>query len=164
MKLSYLVILGVASLLTFGCAREVAVNQPSADGVSPSSNPVNTVNSPTNSTESSAQKAVKSGTFVSQEKSTQGTARIVTEAGKLYLVLDEAFKTDKGPDLFVILHRSDTPQTYDAQEYVNLGRLQNLNGAQRYAIPENVNVDDFRSAAIWCRQFNMGFGYAKLSS
>jgi hypothetical protein len=64
----------------------------------------------------------------------------------------------------VILHRSDTPQTYDAQEYVNLGRLQNLNGAQRYAIPENVNVDDFRSAAIWCRQFNVGFGYAKLSS
>jgi hypothetical protein len=164
MKLKYLLIIGVASILTFGCAREAAVNQPSTDAMSPASNPVTTVNSPTNSAESSAQKAVKSGTFVAGEKPTQGTARIVTEGGKRYLELDRAFKTDKGPDLFVILHRSDTPKTYDAQEYVNLGRLQKLNGPQRYAIPESVDIEDFRSAAIWCRQFNVGFGHAQLSS
>jgi len=163
MKLKYLLITGVASLLTFGCAREAAVNQPSTDAVSPASNPVTTVNSPTNSAESSAQKAVKSGTFVAGEKPTQGNARIVTEGGS-YLELDQSFKTDRGPDLFVILHRSDTPKTYDAQEYVNLGRLQNLNGPQRYAISEDVNVANFRSVAIWCRQFNVGFGYAKLNS
>jgi len=43
MKLNYLVILGVASLLTFGCAREATVNQPSADTARPSITPVSTV-------------------------------------------------------------------------------------------------------------------------
>jgi hypothetical protein len=164
MKLNYLVILGVASVLTFGCAREATMNQPAADAASPSLSPVSTVNSPTNLAQSSPQPAPRSGTFVSAEEPTQGSARIISEKGKRYLELDRDFKTAKGPTLFVLLHRSDTPKTYDAKDYVNLGPLQKLSGVQRYAIPEDVNLDDFRSAVIWCQKFNVGFGYAKLSS
>jgi len=63
MKLNYLVILGVASLLTFGCAREATVNQPSAD----------------TGEAFKPQPAPRSGTFVSAEEPTQGTARIISE-------------------------------------------------------------------------------------
>lgn len=104
------------------------------------------------------------GQFVAAEHPTQGTAQIITENGKRYLVLDAAFTTDAGPDLFVLLHRESMPQTYDAQNYVSLGALQQTKGEQRYAIPDNVTVNDFRSAVIWCRQFNATFGYAPFGS
>ena len=51
---------------------------------------------------------VSSGTFVSGEHETKGTARIITENGKRYLELGEDFTTfNMGPDLVVILHRSE---------------------------------------------------------
>jgi Electron transfer DM13 len=94
------------------------------------------------------------------EHPTQGSARVVTENGKRYLVLDAAFKTDAGPDLFVLLHREAMPRTYDAQSYLSLGALQQVNGEQRYEIPTEVDLGTFKSAVIWCRQFSATFGYA----
>lgn len=73
-----------------------------------------------------------SGTFVSGEKPTEGTARIVIENGKRFLELARNFKTsEEGPDLRVILHRLDDvigstePPTYPIQEqdYVIIDRL-----------------------------------------
>lgn len=173
MKLNYLVILGVILSLTFGCAREPAVNQPSTDAMSSSPNPANTVSSSTNSSLSSAQSAEKSGTFVAGEHPTEGTVRIVTENGTSYLELAQAFKTfDMGPDLHVILHRSDNvlgstkPPSYPLQEqdYVILGRLQKFSGAQRYPISNDITLADYKSAVVWCRKFNATFGAAKLNS
>ena len=110
-----------------------------------------------------AQAATLSGTFVSDAHPTKGTARIVTENGKRFLVFDAAFKTDAGPALFVLLHKSAKPKTYRNQDYINLGRLQKTNGTQRYAIPDSVNLADFQSAVVWCRRFNVTFGHAQLS-
>ena len=47
-------------------------------------------------------------------------------------------------------------------EYVVLASLQEYSGAQSYEIPENINLEEFQSAAIWCRKFNATFGAAKL--
>jgi hypothetical protein len=113
---------------------------------------------------SSPSPAAQAGQFVAAEHPTEGTAQIVTENGKRYLVLDAAFVTDAGPDLFVLLHREAMPQTYEAQNYLSLGMLQQTQGEQRYAIPDDVDVNDFRSAVIWCRQFNATFGYAPFGS
>ena len=107
-----------------------------------------------------AQGTAQSGTFVGVGHSTEGTARIVSENGKRYLEFDQAFRTDKGPDLFVLLHRETRPQTYRTSDYLNLGRLEAVKGTQRYPIPDDVNLETFRSAVIWCRQFNVTFGYA----
>jgi hypothetical protein len=105
----------------------------------------------------------KQGAFVGQGHSTTGNAKIVTENGQKYLVMDSAFSTDNGPDLFVILHRSLPPRDYDAQNYVDLGKLQKISGEQKYLIPTDVDLKDFRSVAIWCRRFNVTFGYAALA-
>lgn len=106
----------------------------------------------------------RSGQFVAAEHPTEGTARIVTENGKRYLVFDQAFMSDEGPDLFVLLHRDQIPQTYDTQNYISLGSLQSVKGEQRYAIPDDVDLANFQSAVIWCRQFNATFGYAPFGS
>lgn len=103
------------------------------------------------------------GQFIAAEHPTSGSARIITENGKRFLVLDQAFKTDEGPDLFVLLHRENPPQTYNAESYISLGVLQTVSGEQRYAIPETVDVATLQSAVIWCRQFNATFGYAPLT-
>ncbi|WP_413162353.1 DM13 domain-containing protein [Capilliphycus salinus ALCB114379] len=115
---------------------------------------------------------VSSGTFVSGEHETKGTARIINENGKRYLELGNDFSTfNMGPDLVVILHRSEDvigstePPAYGLNEgdYVIIAPLQEFSGTQRYEIPDNINLEDYPSAGIWCRRFNATFGAARLS-
>jgi hypothetical protein len=137
-----------------------------------SSNPTNSPTSTPEVTTTTANSSARSGNFVAGEHPTDGRVSVVTENGKSYIEFDGAFKTDKGPDLFVVLHRSkdvlkaSKPPSYPIQEgdYVNIAPLQNINGTQRYAVPENVKVSDYNSVAIWCKQFNVTFGTAALGS
>ncbi|MBF2068003.1 MAG: DM13 domain-containing protein [Calothrix sp. C42_A2020_038] len=165
MKLRSLLTLSLVSLLIISCAKEV-------NGAGNNVDTKSQENLVVQSTESQ-QIATKTGNFVSGEHTTQGTASITTKNGKSFLNLDQSFKTSNmGPDLVVILHRSDNvigstkPPAYPLKkgDYVILGRLQKFNGAQSYAIPSNINLADYKSAAIWCRKFNATFGAAKLSN
>jgi hypothetical protein len=115
--------------------------------------------------EGSMKMKMRAGRFVKAEHPTQGTAMLVTEAGKSYLTFDKTFKTDSGPDLYVILYRTSQPpiQGIKEQNYVSVAKLQKVSGAQRYAIPQTVKPENFSSVAIWCRKFNATFGYASLS-
>lgn len=161
MKLQSVLIV-VATTFAYGCAMEASITQP-------------TPNSPTLASPVSAtnQRKLKSGTFVAGEYDTVGKARIYRENGKKYLELAENFKTSNlGPDLFVILHRSNnvlastSPPAYSlkAADYVIVSRLQKYSGRQRYLIPENINLENYQSAVIWCRLFNATFGTAELNS
>jgi Electron transfer DM13 len=110
----------------------------------------------------SMMKQTTSGGFVSVEHKTTGALSLVTEGNQRYLVLDKNFKTSAGPDLFVILHQSSPPKRYGKNSYVLLGKLQNVSGEQRYAIPTTINLKSYKSAVIWCRQFSATFAYAPL--
>ena len=122
MKFKHLAILCVATLLTVGCAREITSNQ--------SQQQTQTTTSPI---AQKTQTVAESGTFKAAEHPTTGTVSVVTEQGKHYLEFDESFKTDNGPDLFVILHRSDAPPESGIKEkdYVKIARLQKTRGTQR---------------------------------
>jgi hypothetical protein len=112
-----------------------------------------------------AQNVMASGNFVTveQDHPTEGTARIVTENGKRYLELDQAFTTAQGPDVQIIMYRGSTiPVNVKEADYVTLAPLKSFDGAQRYEIPATINPNDFKSVGIWCRQFNVTFGYAPL--
>ncbi|MFM2060899.1 MAG: hypothetical protein RLZZ507_569 [Cyanobacteriota bacterium] len=111
-----------------------------------------------------ATSVVESGSFKTLEHTTQGKVRVVTENGIRYLEFEKSFKTDKGPDLFVILYRGNVPPKSGIKEkdYVSIAALQKISGSQRYALPKNVNLANFPSVAIWCRKFNSTFGYAGL--
>ncbi|MEH1945351.1 MAG: DM13 domain-containing protein [Nostoc sp.] len=175
MKLRYLLILGLSSLVMVGCVREVSKNQANENpvAVNTSVSLSSTQAKPlANSAQSLDSNAMKSGTFVSGEHTTQGKVSITTKDGKSFLELDESFKTsESGPDLVVILHRSDNvinstkPPSYPLKngDYFILAPLQKYSGAQTYSIPHNINLADYKSIAIWCRKFNATFGAASLS-
>jgi hypothetical protein len=102
--------------------------------------------------------------FVAGEHPTQGSLQVMTYKGRQYLELGRNFKTDEGPDLYLILHRSDAPPVSGIKEtdYVNVARLRKVAGLQRYIVPKNVNLSDYKSVAVWCKKFNATFGYAAL--
>ena len=106
----------------------------------------------------------KSGMFVAAEHPTKGAVSIINEKGKRYLEFDNTFKSDMGPDLYVILHRAAAlPKGgLQKQDYTTISRLQKVSGTQRYVIPNNVNLANYRTVAIWCRMFNATFGCALL--
>jgi hypothetical protein len=109
--------------------------------------------------------AVKSGNFVKGEAPTTGGVKIVKINGQHFLEIDGAFSTtDQAPDLHVVLDPSATPgKNYSNQNsFVNLGKLQNVKGAQRYPIPSAVDISRFKSVVIWCRMANANIGYAAL--
>lgn len=168
------------ALLSTGCVN--ATQQPETDASSApdaATTPSVVTPSPAETTVASASpEAVKtdapirSGTFVSGEHPTQGTARLIMQDGGTVLELGGDFTTSTlGPDLVVALHRSNNvigstrPPAYPINEgdYVVLAPLREYSGAQRYAIPDNINLADYQSAVIWCRQFNATFGAATLN-
>ncbi|OZH54847.1 electron transfer flavoprotein [Hydrocoleum sp. CS-953] len=113
-----------------------------------------------------AQKLIANGSFVTVEQNhpTSGNARIITENGKRYLEFTEDFTTVTGPDVRVILHRnSSIPVNVKEENYINLAALKNVKGTQRYELPQNVNLNEFKSVGIWCRKFNVTFGYVRLA-
>jgi hypothetical protein len=108
---------------------------------------------------------IASGNFRAGEKPTTGTAKIVEEGGNKYLELDSSFSTsDQGPDLHVLLDiTAQPPQSYEnLGKTINLGALQSFTGAQRYPIPDAIDISQIKSVVIWCRMANATFGYAPL--
>mgnify|MGYP002780608662 CR=1 FL=1 len=100
---------------------------------------------------------------VEQDHATTGTASIVTANGQQYLEFDAAFDTARGPAVEVILYKGPAvPVNIAEGDYITLAPLQSFSGAQRYPIPAGVNVSDYQTVGIWCRQFNVTFGYAPI--
>lgn len=176
MKLKHWVTFVAIAFLTIGCASrnvEPTAESPVAPSAEATGNLANASSSPASpEIAQSTQPAEKSGTFVAGEKPTQGSVRLTNRNGQTWLDLGEDFATSEmGPDLVVILHRSDNiigstqapAHSINEGDYVVLAPLQKFKGAQSYAIPGNVNLADYRSAGIWCRKFNATFGAAVLN-
>ena len=107
---------------------------------------------------------VASGQFVTVKKQSTGSAQIISKDGKRYLELSTDFSTGKGPDVKVVLSRqAQVPDSIDEGSYVTLAPLQQFQGKQLYEIPSDIDLADFKSVALWCKQFNVTFGYAPLS-
>ncbi len=143
-RTKYFVNLGLTSILTIGCIVSTATIPASVQ----------------------AKPAVTetSGSFKGADKPTQGKAHIVSSKRKRFLVLDDSFNTGNGPDLFILLHKSRVPQSYQRQEFVNLGRLQKEQGMQVYKIPSRIkDLSKYQSVVVWCKEFNVTFGYAELN-
>ncbi|MBW4641669.1 MAG: DM13 domain-containing protein [Goleter apudmare HA4340-LM2] len=171
MKLRSLLILSLSSLAIVSSIPQYAASSAVVNiSDSATSAPVQSL---TQLAQSQQSTVIKSGTFVSGEHKTQGTVRITKKNGKSFLSLDRSFKTSSsGPDLVVILHRknnvigSTKPPAYPIKkgDYIVLAPLKKYSGAQTYVIPSNINLANYKSAAIWCRKFNATFGAASLSS
>ena len=99
------------------------------------------------------------GSFVDADAfhRTSGAALVLQLGNGSRILRFEGFQTVNGPDLFVYLSTD-----VQAQDFVNLGRLKGNLGDQNYPVPEDVDVDRYRYALIWCRAFTTLFGSATL--
>ncbi len=118
-------------------------------------------------TTSNISQRIMEGTFEAKEAHTTGKAQIVTEDGIRYLLIDSSFNTtDQAPDLHVLLDTGNQPpEKYEESQsgrYVNLGKIQNTMGEQRYPIPDSVDLSQQKSVVIWCRMANATIGFATL--
>lgn len=105
----------------------------------------------------------RTGTFVSAgRKSVEGSVRIVTRDGMRYVQIEDGFRSDEGPDLYVLLHQQAKPKSYKRKYFTELGRLQAVSGGQWYAIPEDADLAAAHSVVIRCKKFGVTFGYAPL--
>lgn len=98
---------------------------------------------------------------------TSGRATIYkTPDGKEYLRLTD-FSTSNGPDVHVVLARSDeanlTQEIVKGQlDIVELGSLKGNQGDQNYDLPASVDLQKYNTAVIYCERFHAVFGLARL--
>jgi hypothetical protein len=84
--------------------------------------------------------------------------------GRRFLRL-ENLDTSNGPDLRVYLTDqplSDDWHVWDDGVIVDLGALKGNVGSSNYEISAGMDLSRFRTAVVWCRRFEVGFGVAPL--
>ncbi len=86
-----------------------------------------------------------------------GTALLIESAPGEYILRFENFSVRNGPDLFVYLS-----PTADGDESgsIDLGELKGTDGAFNYTVPAGTDIDDFKSAIVWCKAFSVLFATA----
>jgi len=98
---------------------------------------------------------------------TSGRATIYNTAdGKRYLRLSD-FTTSNGPDVHVLLVRSDDKALNqeiikDKLDSVELGSLKGNQGDQNYDLPAAVDLNQYQAVVIYCERFHAIFGVARL--
>ncbi len=97
------------------------------------------------------------------DRATGGATIYRLEDGRLVLRLQDLDVTN-GPDLFVVLSGADNPdqQGTTSGEHLQLDGLKGNQGNQNYELPADVDLAKYKTAVIWCRAFNIVFGYAVL--
>jgi hypothetical protein len=99
---------------------------------------------------------------------TSGRATIYkTPDGKQEYVRLTDFVTSNGPDVHVLLARSDdqslTQEIVKGQlDSVELGPLKGNQGDQNYDLPASVDLQKYSAIVIFCERFHAVFGVAKL--
>ncbi len=98
---------------------------------------------------------------------TSGRATIYkNKDGKEYLRLSD-FTTSNGPDVHVVLVRSDDKALEQEivkgdLEHLELGTLKGNQGDQNYDLPATVDLNQYQAVAIYCERFHAIFGVARL--
>jgi hypothetical protein len=79
--------------------------------------------------------------------------------------LESDFKVGPGPKYHVYLvpEGEITPDTrVQDSMFVDLGRLKAFSGSQNYAVPQGVDLRQFKSVVVWCEQFGVLISPASL--
>ncbi|WP_405603255.1 DM13 domain-containing protein [Streptomyces sp. NBC_01410] len=114
-------------------------------------------------------RVLASGTLISHEHDTSGSARIVELPDGSRILRLENLDTSNGPDLRVLLTDAPVKQgtagwrVFDDGKHVSLGKLKGNKGDQNYALPRDLDLTGYTSVSIWCDRFDVSFGAAELA-
>jgi hypothetical protein len=112
---------------------------------------------------------LSTGTFITHEHRTTGTASILQLPNGSRVLRLEALDTSDGPDLEVWLSDAEVVEgrpgwhVFDDGAHLSLGQLKGNQGNQNYEIPANADLSALTSVSIWCNRFNVSFGAAALT-
>jgi len=105
-----------------------------------------------------AAESVRTGEFTgANDHITTGQVSIVQTPEGYAVVLGSDFSLDGAPDPKVGLGKNGQ---YDPKAL--LGKLVSNNGQSAYLIPASVDVNNFNEVFIWCDQFSVSLGSAKI--
>ena len=107
------------------------------------------------------------GEFYNLAHEGQGRATIYELADSSRVLRFENFQVVNGPDLHVWLVPVDPVSDMVGKEipgYVDLGTLKGNIGDQNYDLPADLDLNDFKSVAIWCQPFRVPFNAAALNA
>lgn len=95
----------------------------------------------------------------------QGNVEVIKTGEETVLRFTE-FEVTNGPDLYIWLVKDvvESASEVKASEWVELGALKGNIGDQNYTLPVDVDVKDFGSVVVWCKQFGVLFASAELIS
>lgn len=99
------------------------------------------------------------GSFVDADSfhKVSGEVSLVNLEERSYIRFEE-FSSTNGPDLFVYLSKD-----LEAEEFIDLGELKGNIGNQNYELPEGTSLEEYPYVLIWCKQFSVLFGSAKIN-
>ncbi|MEM6457742.1 MAG: DM13 domain-containing protein [Acidobacteriota bacterium] len=110
--------------------------------------------------------ALAHGSWTKKSFKIAGTWKIVDEGGTRYVELDAAFKTKKAPDLKLFLHplplSAVNGKNAASNGAVLIHQLDSHKGAQRYALPADVDLSQFRTLLVHCEKYSKLWGGAPL--
>jgi hypothetical protein len=158
-----LVVLGAVTLIWFQPQKLFYDN--TVDEAIPSASPTAEPTEGTASPAPTEPEELASGTFISREHETTGTARILRLADGQQILRLEGFETSNGPALFVYLSQNpaDGEDGSFDDDYLDLGALKGNIGDQNYEIPGDADLGNIKSVVIWCDRFNVAFGTAAIA-
>lgn len=113
------------------------------------------------STSTLAETTIAEGDFIEKEKSLSGSWSIEQFEGKRYIVLADDFRARKGPDLKIFL----SPQSIDSvngktaiKGSALVANLKEIKGGQRYEIPSELDISQYKSLLIHCEKYAVLWG------
>ncbi len=97
------------------------------------------------------------GTFVGASNHvTSGSVSVVETAEGIAVVFGEDFSFDGAPDPKIGFGHDG----FDAESLI--APLQSNSGAQTYVVPATVDVSQYNEVYVWCEQFSVPLGVARL--
>ena len=106
------------------------------------------------------------GQWTRKGSAVAGSWSIVEEGGKRFVVLDNAFKTKRAPDLKIFLSPlalSEVDGSNATDGSFLIAPLESHRGGQRYAIESNVALSEYASIVIQCEKYSKLWGAAHLA-
>ena len=124
--------------------------------VTPTTTVTTTTNGTITTTTVSTEKVLYSGTFVTAQHKTSGTAKIVENTEKKRFLVLENLKSDSGPDLRVyVAEGKNLSNATEVTTDITIGN-------SKFEIPSTADLTKQKSVLIWCKQYSVLFGYVEL--
>ncbi len=105
------------------------------------------------------------GDWVKKSYRIKGEWEIISRDNTRFIVFNEDFKTKRGPDLKIYLSKMPIADIEDDDvepSSIKIAELKSNKGPQEYALPADIDLDEYQSMLIHCEAYTHLWGGAAL--